>query len=152
MGHRASDCRLPKKKKNEANLVDDITKDVEDISLSTSLLDSIVHLRLRNTGGYQEISAIMTHNSQDLEWPRALIHINLRFGPNFKVLLDTHEYPEGEAVQLPRIVFSAGRSDLQQSLLSRPSTDSSSLKQSGASPRVPRRVLGSLDNPNNSHN
>ncbi|PON81118.1 Zinc finger, CCHC-type [Trema orientale] len=34
MGHRASDCRLPKKKKNEANLVDDITKDVEDISLS----------------------------------------------------------------------------------------------------------------------
>ena len=34
MGHMASDCRLPKKKKNEANMVDSITKDVEDISLS----------------------------------------------------------------------------------------------------------------------
>ena len=25
MGHKASDCRLPKKKKNEANIVDEIT-------------------------------------------------------------------------------------------------------------------------------
>ncbi|PON90873.1 Zinc finger, CCHC-type, partial [Trema orientale] len=34
IGHKASDCRLPKKKKkNEANIVDEITQDVSDIDL-----------------------------------------------------------------------------------------------------------------------
>ena len=33
MGHKASDCRLPKKKKNEANIVDEITQEVSDIDL-----------------------------------------------------------------------------------------------------------------------
>ena len=33
MGHKASDCRLPKKNKNEANIVDEITREVSDIDL-----------------------------------------------------------------------------------------------------------------------
>ena len=33
MGHKASDCRLPKKKKNKANIVDEITQEVSDIDL-----------------------------------------------------------------------------------------------------------------------
>ncbi|PON35236.1 hypothetical protein PanWU01x14_337960, partial [Parasponia andersonii] len=33
MGHKALDCQLPKKKKNEANAVDEITQEVSDIDL-----------------------------------------------------------------------------------------------------------------------
>ncbi|PON81406.1 LOW QUALITY PROTEIN: Zinc finger, CCHC-type, partial [Trema orientale] len=33
IGYKASDCRLPKKKKNEANIVGEIIQDVSDIDL-----------------------------------------------------------------------------------------------------------------------
>ncbi|PON52917.1 Zinc finger, CCHC-type [Parasponia andersonii] len=39
IGHKSSDCRLPKKKKKEANIIGEMTQDVSDIDLCAVIFE-----------------------------------------------------------------------------------------------------------------
>ncbi|PON52189.1 hypothetical protein TorRG33x02_309170 [Trema orientale] len=53
-------------------------------SSATDLFASVVHLRVGTIGGCQEVSVMEAHNSQGLEWLRAVTWIDGRFVPTFK--------------------------------------------------------------------